>query len=330
MTSRRRVAAVLIGVIATMTAAAPALAPFDPAEQHSDFPYAPPVRVQIVDNRNEWNLPFVYPRCLVDRLDRRYGEDPREPVTLWDAWRQPADCGPCKTVYLLGTDGLGRDMLSRLLIGGRLSLGIAVTATLGALLIGVTLGAVAGAARGVIDEVAMRAAEVVLILPTLYVILSLRAALPLVLEPFQVFAAVATALACLGWPVIARGVRSIVTVELTSDYVEAARATGASETRVLLKHVLPATYDFLAGQAALLVSAFVIAESTLSFVGFGFSDPTPSWGGILRDAGTFRALGEYPWLLAPAAALVAVSWGLHALGDSDDRNDMLSSQSARY
>jgi ABC-type microcin C transport system permease subunit YejE len=145
-----------------------------------------------------------------------------------------------------------------------------VSATLGALIIGVTVGAIAGFARGIVDELAMRAAELVLILPTLYVILSLRAALPLVLQPVQVFAAIAAALACLGWPGIARGVRSIVAVEFTREYVEAARAAGASPGRLLLRHVLPATYDFLAGQAALLVSAFVIAESTLSFVGFGF------------------------------------------------------------
>ena len=316
MIGRRLAGGILIGTVAAVTMAAPALAPFDPAEQHPGYPYAPPPRLHLFAGRTAWRGPFVYPVRLIDRLDRRYEAVP-EPVSVWDAWLRRAECARCETLFLLGTDGLGRDVLSRLLTGGRWSLGIAVSATLGALIIGVTVGAIAGFARGIVDELAMRAAELVLILPTLYVILSLRAALPLVLQPVQVFAAIAAALACLGWPGIARGVRSIVAVEFTREYVEAARAAGASPGRLLLRHVLPATYDFLAGQAALLVSAFVIAESTLSFVGFGFSDPTPSWGGMLRDAGTFTALGEYPWLLAPAGAIVVVSWGLHALGDSE-------------
>jgi peptide/nickel transport system permease protein len=316
MIGRRLAGGILIGAVAAVTLAAPALAPFDPAAQHPGYPYAPPPRLHLLGGRTGSGLPYAYPMRLVDRLDRRY-EEMGEAVAVLDAWMHPAGCARCETVFLLGTDGLGRDVLSRLLTGGRWSLGIAVSATLGALIIGVTVGAVAGFARGIVDQLAMRAAELVLILPMLYVILSLRAALPLVLQPIQVFAAIAATLACLGWPSIARGVRSIVAVELTREYVEVARAAGASPGRLLLRHVLPATYDFLAGQAALLVSAFVIAESTLSFVGFGFADPTPSWGGMLRDAGTFTALGEYPWLLAPAGAIVVVSWGLHALGDSD-------------
>jgi peptide/nickel transport system permease protein len=319
MMRRRLAAGIVLGAVALLTIAAPALAPFDPAEQHPEYPYAPPARLHIVDTTTGWHLPFVYRVRLVDRLERRYAEDDRARVFLWDALVRPAGCEGCDTIFLMGTDGLGRDVLSRLLIGGRWSLAIAVSATLGALVIGIIVGAIAGMARGIIDDIAMRAAELVLVLPVLYVVLSLRAALPLVLHPLQVFTVLAAALACLGWPSIARGVRSIVAVELTRGYVEAARAAGASRGRLLLKHVLPATYDFLAGQAALLVSGFVVAESTLSFVGFGFADPTPSWGGMLREAGTFTALGEYPWLLAPAGAIVVVSWGLHALGDSESR-----------
>jgi peptide/nickel transport system permease protein len=107
-----------------------------------------------------------------------------------------------------------------------------------------------------------------------------------------------------GWPTVARGVRGIVASEGARDYVEAARAAGATRWRVLRVHLLPATGGFLAVQAVLLVPAFIIAEATLSYVGLGFAEPTPTWGTMLREAADVRAMAEFPWLLAPAVAIM--------------------------
>jgi len=159
----------------------------------------------------------------------------------------------------------------------------------------------------------MRAADVVLVLPAIYVVLALRAAMPLVLSPGEVFAGLSIVLALVGWPMVARGVRAIVATENAREYAEAARAAGAGPARVLLVHLLPAARGFIATQAALLVPAFVLAEATLSFAGFGFAEPIPSWGTMLQEAGSTRAFGEFPWLLTPAAAIAIVSLAVNVL-----------------
>ena len=112
--------------------------------------------------------------------------------------------------------------------------------------------------------------------------------------------------ALVGWPLAARGVRAIVSREMGKEYAEAARSIGASGTRLLLHHLLPATRGFLLTQATLLIPAFILAEATLSFVGLGFGEPTPSWGVMLQEAGRGPILAEAPWLMAPAAAIVLV------------------------
>jgi peptide/nickel transport system permease protein len=125
-----------------------------------------------------------------------------------------------------------------------------------------------------------------------------------VLTTTEVFWTMVVVLAVVGWPFPARGVRAVVAAERTREYAEAARALGASRTRLLLRHLLPAARGFLVVQTTLLVPAFVLAEATLSFVGLGFSEPIPSWGAMLREAGRGRAIVDAPWLLAPGVAIV--------------------------
>jgi ABC-type dipeptide/oligopeptide/nickel transport system permease subunit len=212
--------------------------------------------------------------------------------------------------FPLGTDALGRDVWSRLVHGARLSLGVALAATLGALLLGALAGALAAAGGRLLDEIVMRAAELVFVLPILYVVLVLRASLPLVLPASTLFAALVAVLAVAGAPPVARGVRAILAVELTRDYAMAARAAGAGRVRLVVRHALPAARPFLATQALVLAPAFVLAEATLSYVGLGFAPPAASWGSMLQEASTLRALADFPWLLAPAGALVVVVFAL--------------------
>lgn len=296
------IGAALLAIFAAAALLAPAIAPHDPSAQHAEFPYAPPMLPHVFDDAWGLHAPFVYSIRLVNRLESGYMQDRSGRIPLLNS-----DPSPFNPVFLLGTDALGRDVLSRLLYGARASLGIAVTATLGALAIGMLAGAIAGFAGGAWDEAAMRVADLVLVLPAIYVVLALRAAMPLVLSPFAVFAGIAIVLALVGWPIVARAVRAIVARERTRDYAEAARAGGASSARVLFVHLLPAARGAIAMQAALLVPAFVLAEATLSFVGFGFAEPTASWGTMLQEAGSVRVFGERPWLLAPALAIAVLN-----------------------
>ena len=298
--------AAIFAALAAIVLAGPWIAPYDPGRQFDGYPYAPPMRPHVIDARGTWHLPFAYPVTIVDRLERRYAEDRSRRVTV--ASEPPW--------FLLGSDGLGRDVLSRVLAGARLSLGVALLAALAALVLGAFAGATAAYAGGWTDALLMRVADFVLVLPVLYVVLALRGALPLVLGTSQVFAALVGVLALAGWPSVARGVRGIVVAEGRSEYAEAARALGSSPARVIARHLLPATRGFLSAQATVLVPSFVMAEATLSFVGFGFAPPAPSWGAMLVDVARVQIAADAPWLLAPAVALTVTVFVIQSSGPS--------------
>lgn len=300
------VGSALLVLLAAGALLAPIIAPQDPSAQFTEYPYAPPMIPHIFDDGWRPHAPFVYSVRLVNRLERRYMQDRSRRIPLLV---EPEPGSP-KPMFLLGTDALGRDVLSRLLYGARASLGIALAATVGAVALGMFVGALAGFAGGAADEFAMRVADLVLVLPAMYVVLALRATMPLVLSPLSVFAGLATVLALVGWPVVARAVRAIVARERTRDYAEAARASGASSARVLFVHLLPAARGTIVMQAALLIPGFVLAEATLSFVGFGFAEPIASWGTMLQEAGSVRVFGEYPWLLAPGLAIAVLNFAV--------------------
>jgi len=261
------------------------------------------MRPHLVDDLGAWHPPFAYPIKLVDPIERRYVED-RSRRIGWgsdDPW------------FLLGSDDLARDVLSRVLAGARLSLGVSMLAAIIAIIIGAAIGGAAGYAGGWTETWLMRIADVAIVLPIIYVVLALRGVLPVKLSTPQIFTALVGVFALVGWPSVARGVRGIVSTQRQSEYVEAARALGASGWRVIAHHLLPATSGFLGVQATLLVPAFIMAEATLSFAGLGFMPPTPSWGAMLQAAASVRTAADTPWLLAPAAAIVATVFVIHSV-----------------
>ena len=311
-TLAKRAGFALAALVAAFAIAGPWLTSNGPSEQFAEAVYAPPMRPRILAPgpggvTSRLRMPFVYPLRLESRLEHRYVEDRSRPMPIRFLRNRallsvaPEQGSPW---FPLGADALGRDQFARLAWGTRLSLGVALGAALGAILLGALVGGVAGSAGGFLDDGLMRAADVIMALPAVYIVLALRASMPLVLTTTQVFWTMVVVLAAVGWPIPARGVRAVVAAEKVREYAEAARAMGASRTRILLRHLLPAARGFLIVQASLLVPAFVLAEATLSYVGLGFGEPIPSWGAMLRDAGRGRALIEAPWLLAPAAAIV--------------------------
>ena len=310
----KRAGIAILAWVALVAVLAPALTPNRPGFRFPDRAYAPPMPIRVIDADGRWRAPFVYPIRLADRLERRFEEDRTSPVPIAWFWRgvvaqlSEERQGPWLP---LGADGSGRDVFARLVYGARLSLAVALAATLGAMLIGTLVGGIAGAAGGLVDEALMRLSDFVIVLPAMYVVLSLRAALPLVLPPARVFALVAGILALVGWPIVARGVRAIVASERERDYAQAAVALGAGRARLLFRHLLPAARGFLAAQAALLVAAFILAEATLSYVGLGFPDPSVSWGVMLQEASNVSAMADAPWTLAPAAGIFLLVLGVN-------------------
>lgn len=290
-----RRALILVTTLMAVAVAGPLVAPYGAVTRFENHLHAPPMPLH-VDGRGIYTVPLQ----LVDRLEQTFAADPSQRAGL------PWTTSSATPVLLLGADRLGRDVLSRTLHGARASLGLALVATAGALLLGTLLGGWAGLAGGVTERLVLKAGDVLMVLPVLYVVVALRAALPLVLSLPAVVGSLAAIFIVLGWPRIARGVWAIVRAEAREEHVLAARALGATRWRVLRRHLLPACHGYLAVQTALLVPMFVLAEATLSYVGLGFPDGVPSWGTALGDAATISAMTRAPWTLAPALAIFLV------------------------
>jgi peptide/nickel transport system permease protein len=315
----RRWGIVLCALVVLFAVIGPRLTIHQPGDQFPDFVYAPPMRPHIVDSTGAIRRPFVYALALENRLEHRFAADRRDPMPIrffTGGALLSVDADRHAPWFPLGTDALGRDQLARLASGTRISLGVALTAAVGALLIGLLVGGIAGFAGGSVDDGLMRVADAIIALPAVYAVLALRASMPLVLTTAQVFWTMAGVLALVGWPVAARGIRAVIAAERTREYAEAARAIGATRTRLLLLHLLPATRGFVVVQATLLIPGFVLAEATLSYVGLGFGEPISSWGAMLRDAGRGSALLDAPWLLAPALAIVVATLSVNLLASA--------------
>ena len=305
-----RRAGILLAALTLFALVAPWLAPYEAGEAFRGFLHAPPMRPHL-----DGLSPVVHPLVLADRLEQRFEPDRSRTVRL--PWVQHEDDAP---VFLLGADDFGRDVLSRLLYGARTSIGLALVATLGAVLVGALAGAWAGYRGGWVDDAIMRVADFVLVLPVIYVVLVLRAVLPLVLPASTVFIIVVWIFVAVGWPFVAKGVRAIVAVERNREYVQAAQSLGAGPLRILTMHLIPACAGHLLVQATLLLPAFILAEATLSYIGLGFPDPVASWGTMLAGAGNYNAVARFPWTLTPAVAIFAIVLLTNLLTSRPTRN----------
>ena len=304
----------LVAIALLAAVGAPVVAPNAVDAHFGGLLNAPPTVVRMAGEDHAWHAPFIYRWRLVNQLEQQYEEDrsARVPLAWFSNGRLVGSRDGGAPLLLLGADSYGRDVFTRLVFGARTSLGLAAIAALGAMIVGASLGGIAGFAGGVTDDLLMRATDFVMVLPAIYVALALRSVLPLVLTARQVFALLAVIFAVVGAPFVARGVRAIVRSERRLDYASAAQALGASDLRLLVRHLLPAARGFIAVQMTLLIPAFIIAEATLSFVGLGFPDPVASWGTMLHDASSnIRVFADFPWLLSPAAAMFLVVLGVN-------------------
>jgi peptide/nickel transport system permease protein len=296
------------------------LAPYLPTAQNRDFPYVPPQGIHFFDAQGRFHLrPFVY--GLTPASDGSGYSQDREaihPVRFFVSGSEyrimgllPARMHLFGTVqqpwFLLGTDAFGRDQLSRILYGGQLSLAAAAVATLLSLGLGFLLGSAAGYYGGGIDDVVMRVAELGLVLPWIYLLLGIRAYLPLQVSAIETFFLLTGLLGILGWTRPARIIRGVVLSARERSCVLAARGFGASDFYLLRRHILPQVAGVMLTQAVLLIPTFIAAEVTLSFLGLGIGEPAPSWGAMLAGLQQYEVLTSYWWIAAPVLALVLVS-----------------------
>lgn len=311
------------------------VAPFAPESYNPIYAFAPPQPLQLfrVDEDGFHLEPHVdgY-RVEIDRNAGRriYTTDPDvvvpvgffvagEPYKLWGLIETDihlvAPLNARDPMYLFGTDRLGRDMLSRIVFGARVSMSVGLVGVVISFLLGVLLGGLSGYLGGVVDTVIQRVIEFLQSLPAIPLWIGLAAAIPLNVPPLQVYFLVTLILSFLGWTGLARVVRGRFLAMKSEDFIKAARLDGASTLTIIFKHMLPSFMSHVIAVASLAVPGMIISETALSYLGVGLRAPIISWGVLLEEAQNIRSLATAPWLLLPGAAVAITVLAMNFLGD---------------
>ena len=307
------------------------LAPYALTTRNTDFIYAPPQTINFFHD-GEFQGPFVYGlkyQLNMTNLKREYQEDKQsiqkirffckgDPYEFWGhvAARAHLFCPSATgTLFLLGTDRLGRDVLSRIIYGTRISLTVGLLGIIFSFIIGITIGGLAGYFGGWVDNLSQRAIEIIRSFPELPLWMALSASLPVTWSPILIYFGITIILGMLDWTGLARAVRSKLLSLREEDFALAAQLMGAKPQRIIVRHLLPSFTSHLIASATLSIPSMILGETALSFLGLGLRPPITSWGILLTEAQNMNAVELYPWIMTPVIPVIIVVLAFNFFGD---------------
>ncbi len=327
--------AIILAFLYLVVIFAPFVAPTDYLQQRRDYVNHPPTRIRWIDDEGNFSLrPFVYGTV------RR-----RDPITLEVFWEEDyskkypiyffvrgssykflgietdihlfgVDRDSGGQIFLFGTDRFGRDLFARTLYGGRVSMSVGIFGIALSMVIGVAMGGISGYYGGMIDNIIQRLIELLRSFPRIPLWLAFSMILPPNWSSVKVYFGVVTILSLLDWTGIARVVRGQVLNLRSKEFVEAARALGAADRKIIFRHILPNITSYLIVTATLSFPGMIMGESTISFLGLGIKEPMTSWGLLLKDAQSMDVLLMQPWLMIPGIFIVAAVLAFNFMGDA--------------
>ena len=328
-----RIALVILGIIYFMLLFADITAPYTKDFSDRNMAYVPPSKIFTITEDGKFSRPYTYNykrdfdneklRIIysLDRTKKHYLKffakgEPYKFLGIIPMQRHIVTTDPDGRLFLLGTDINGRDVFSRILFGGRISMTIGFLALFVLFPIGLLYGGIAGYFGGRTDSVMMRFAEAVMSIPSFYLLIILASVLPAGMTSIQRFILIVVILALIGWAGFARVVRGMVLSVKNQEFVQAAKSIGASRLRIIVKHILPQTTSFVIVAMTLSVPSYILSESGLSFLGLGIQQPDASWGNMLKEAQEYTNIIYRPWLLTPGFLIFIAVLSFNIIGDA--------------
>ncbi len=323
---------VFLVIVYLMAIFADFVAPYSPTTR-TDYLNKSPDKIHFMDDDGNLRFPFVY--GIVQSRDMAtlayvYEDDKEviypiqffvegEPYTLWGLIETDIHLFGVEErgIFLAGTDHLGRDMVSRLLFGARISLSVGLLSVFLTLFLGLIIGGISGLYGGWVDNIIQRIIEAIISIPNIPLWMGLSAAIPITWEPEAQYMAILLVLSLIGWTSAARITRGKFLATREEDFVTAAELYGCSQWRIITRHLIPTFMSFVIVRITLDIPRIIIAETALSFLGIGLREPTVSWGVLLQAAQKFQVVSLLPWLwVGPAVCIVSVVLAFNFVGDA--------------